>query len=130
MAGGTRDIGTGVGQYQPKMHATGGLPAGQVGYLLDGIKTLADLRVGDTVTHAANPAPKALAGYEAPRQMVFCDFYPSSGGGEGGKKNDFEELREAIEKLSLNDASFTFIPQHSEALGSGFRSGSHSSRPR
>ncbi|MBX3356062.1 MAG: translation elongation factor 4 [Phycisphaeraceae bacterium] len=95
----------------------------EVGYLSASIKSLGDVRVGDTVTLEAQPAETALPGYEEPKQMVFCDFYPSSSGAEGGKKGDFEALREAIEKLHLNDASFTYEVQHSEALGFGFRCG-------
>ena len=94
-----------------------------VGYLIASIKTLADVRVGDTVTIEHNPATDPLPGYEEPRQMVFCDFYPATAGEESGKKGDFETMREAIERLSLNDASFTFEVQHSEALGFGFRCG-------
>jgi protoheme IX farnesyltransferase len=90
----------------------------QVGSVCAGMKTLGDVRVGDTITLDLDPAEIALEGYEEPKQMVFCDFYPSSAD-EDGKKSDFEQLREAIEKLHLNDASFTFEPQHSEALGFG-----------
>ena len=86
------------------------------------IKTLEDVRVGDTITHEKKLAPEPLPGYEEPQQMVFCDFYPSTSD-DAGKKSDFEALREAIEKLRLNDASFTFEAQHSEALGFGFRCG-------
>jgi GTP-binding protein LepA len=92
----------------------------EVGYLAASIKTLADVRVGDTITLENDPAAEPLPGYEEPKQMVFCDFYPASSGADGGtgKKGDFEALREAIEKLRLNDASFTFEVQHSEALAS------------
>ncbi len=97
----------------------------QVGAIVASIRTLADVRVGDTVTLDVDPAEEALPGYEEPKQMVFCDFYPSSGGEtEGsGKRADFETLREAVEKLHINDASFTFEVEHSEALGFGFRCG-------
>jgi len=91
-----------------------------VGYVVAQIKTLGDVRIGDTITLESNPAPEALPGYEEPKQMVFCDFYPAT---TDGGRNDFESLREAIEKLSLNDSSFTFEMQHSEALGFGFRCG-------
>jgi GTP-binding protein LepA len=84
------------------------------------IKTLGDVRIGDTMTRELDPAPEALPGYQPPRQMVFCDFYPATSEKKG---NDFEELREAVTKLSLNDSSFTFIAVHSEALGFGFRCG-------
>jgi GTP-binding protein LepA len=97
----------------------------EVGYLAASIKTLADVRVGDTITLDLDPADEPLPGYQEPKQMVFCDFYPSSSNEDGssGKKGEFEALREAIEKLHLNDASFTFEVQHSEALGFGFRCG-------
>ncbi|MCE9620297.1 MAG: translation elongation factor 4 [Planctomycetes bacterium] len=97
----------------------------EVGYLAASIKTLADVRVGDTITLDLDPADEPLPGYQEPKQMVFCDFYPASSNAEGssGKKGEFEGLREAIEKLHLNDASFTFEVQHSEALGFGFRCG-------
>ncbi len=94
----------------------------EVGWLVASIKTLADVRVGDTITQDKDPAETPLPGYEEPKQMVFCDFYPATSE-EGGKKSDFEALREAIEKLRLNDASFTYEVQHSEALGFGFRCG-------
>jgi GTP-binding protein LepA len=79
------------------------------------------VRVGDTITIDHDPADEPLAGYEPPRQMVFCDFYPATTGDKKG--TDFEDMREAIEKLSLNDSSFTFQAVHSEALGFGFRCG-------
>jgi GTP-binding protein LepA len=111
---------TELGKYTPKQTKTGKLSAGETGYLIAAIKTLGDVRVGDTITLDIDPAPEALEGYEAPAQMVFCDFYPATSEKKG---NDFESLREAIEKLSLNDASFTFQPVHSEALGFGYRCG-------
>jgi GTP-binding protein LepA len=92
------------------------LATGQVGYLLAGIKTLADLRIGDTVTLSATRAAQALPGYQAPQQMVFCDFYPGAG-------TQTAELREALEKLWLNDCSFTYETASSDALGIGFRCG-------
>ncbi len=97
----------------------------QVGSISANIKSLADVRVGDTVTLDIAPADEALAGYEEPKQMVFCDFYPSNADADvgSGRKADFEALREAIEKLNINDASFTFEVQHSEALGFGYRCG-------
>ncbi|HVZ93347.1 MAG TPA: translation elongation factor 4 [Phycisphaerales bacterium] len=112
---------TELGKYTPKPVKVQELGPGETGYLIANIKTLKDVRVGDTITIDNDPASKALPGYKEPRQMVFCDFYPTSG--SESKGNDFEELREAIEKLSLNDASFTFVPVHSEALGFGFRCG-------
>jgi GTP-binding protein LepA len=114
---------TECGKYTPKPVKLGpeGLGPGETGYLIANIKTLKDVRVGDTITIDNDPAPEALPGYKEPRQMVFCDFYPTSG--SDAKGNDFEELREAMEKLALNDASFTYHPVHSEALGFGFRCG-------
>ena len=111
---------TEVGKYTPKPTKVQSLGPGETGYLIASIKTLADVRVGDTVTLDLDPASEALEGYEEPRQMVFCDFYPSSSS-EGGTQ--FEELREAMTKLALNDASFTYEPVHSDALGFGFRCG-------
>ncbi len=114
---------TEIGKYTPKPVKIGaeGIGPGETGYLIANIKTLTDVRVGDTITLDIDPAPEPLPGYKEPRQMVFCDFYPTSG--SDAKGNDFEELREAMEKLALNDASFSFIAVHSEALGFGFRCG-------
>jgi GTP-binding protein LepA len=114
---------TEIGKYTPKPTKIGkeGIGPGETGYIIANIKTLKDVRVGDTITLDNDPAPAPLPGYKEPRQMVFCDFYPTSG--SESKGSDFEELREAINKLSLNDASFTFQPVHSEALGFGFRCG-------
>ncbi|MBL9032938.1 MAG: elongation factor 4 [Phycisphaerae bacterium] len=95
---------------------------GETGALVAAIRTLADVRVGDTITLDTDPATEPLPGYQPPRQMVFCDFYPATGE-EGEQSTSFEELREAIGKLSLNDSSFTFQPVHSDALGFGFRCG-------
>ena len=111
---------TELGKYTPKQVKAESLSAGETGYLIAAIKTLGDVRVGDTVTIEHDPAPEPLAGFEPARQMVFCDFYPATTAEKG---NDFEELRDAIEKLSLNDASFTYQPVHSDALGFGFRCG-------
>jgi GTP-binding protein LepA len=123
MGSGRNYIITELGKYTPKPVKLGpeGLGPGETGYLIANIKTLKDVRVGDTLTLEIDPAPEALPGYKEPRQMVFCDFYPTSG--SDAKGNDFEELREAMEKLALNDASFTYHPVHSEALGFGFRCG-------
>jgi GTP-binding protein LepA len=98
------------------------LHAGETGALVAAIRTLADVRVGDTITLDTDPAKEPLEGYQPPTQMVFCDFYPSTSE-DGEESTDFEDLREAINKLSLNDAAFTFAPVHSEALGFGFRCG-------
>ncbi len=105
-----------VGKYAPKPVAVETLSAGEVGYLLASIKTVADVNIGDTVTHAKRPATQALPGYQAPQQMVFCDFYPGAG-------TQTAELREAMEKLWLNDCSFTYEATTSDALGIGFRCG-------
>lgn len=92
------------------------LAAGEVGYITASIKTVADARVGDTVTLASNPASEPLPGYRKVNPMVFCGIYPADGA-------DYENLREALEKLQLNDASLSFEPETSGALGFGFRCG-------
>ncbi|MCB2087975.1 MAG: elongation factor 4, partial [Sphingomonadaceae bacterium] len=112
---------TELGKYRPKPEKVKEVGPGETCYLVAAIKTLGDVRVGDTITIDNDPAEKALSGYEPPRQMVFCDFYPATNSDKKG--NDFEALREAMEKLSLNDASFTFQTVHSEALGFGYRCG-------
>jgi GTP-binding protein LepA len=112
---------TDIGKMTPKPVRVPGVGPGETAYICAAIRSLRDVRVGDTVTLDSDPASEALPGYQPPRQMVFCDFYPATredGGGPG-----FEELRDAVEKLSLNDSSFTFTPVHSEALGFGFRCG-------
>ncbi|VAX39685.1 Translation elongation factor LepA, partial [hydrothermal vent metagenome] len=111
---------TELGKYTPKQTKVKELAPGETGYLVAAIKTLGDVRVGDTITLDIDPATEPLAGYEPPSQMVFCDFYPAT---SDKKSNDFEDLREAMEKLQLNDSSFTYLPVHSEALGFGFRCG-------
>ena len=113
---------TELGRYTPYPTPTNEIGTSQVGYMVAAIKTLEDVRVGDTITLDTDPASEPLSGYEEPKQMVFCDFYPASSD-TGSKKTEFETLREAVEKLRLNDASFTFEAQHSEALGFGFRCG-------
>ena len=113
---------TELGRYTPSPTPTNEIGTSQVGYMVAAIKTLEDVRVGDTITLDTDPASEPLSGYEEPKQMVFCDFYPASSD-TGSKKTEFETLREAVEKLRLNDASFTFEAQHSEALGFGFRCG-------
>jgi GTP-binding protein LepA len=110
-----------LGKMTPKPVRVKEVGPGETCYVVAAIRTLKDVRIGDTVTLENNPAPEALPGYQPPRQMVFCDFYPATK--EDGESTDFEELREAVEKLSLNDSSFTFQPVHSEALGFGFRCG-------
>ncbi|MBP7747175.1 MAG: translation elongation factor 4 [Phycisphaerae bacterium] len=107
---------TELGKFRPHMTPCEQLAAGETGYMVASIKSLHDVTVGDTITDATHPAAQALPGYQPPQHMVFCDFYPSSG-------ETFDALREALEKLSLNDASFSFQPQHSDALGPGYRCG-------
>jgi len=92
------------------------LSAGEVGYLAAGIKNVADTKVGDTITSAATPVSEPLPGYQEVKPMVYCGLYPL-------ENTDFERLREALEKLKLNDASLFFEPETSEALGFGFRCG-------
>ena len=92
------------------------LSAGNVGYIISGIKTSREVKVGDTITHVKRPCQKAIAGFEEVKPMVFAGVYPID-------TEDFEDLRASIEKLQLNDASLTFEPESSTALGFGFRCG-------
>ena len=92
------------------------LSAGNVGYIISGIKTSREVKVGDTITHVANPCKEAIAGFEEVKPMVFAGVYPI-------ETEDFENLRASLEKLQLNDASLTFQPESSAALGFGFRCG-------
>ena len=112
---------TDIGKRIPKPVRVGSVSAGEACYIVAAIRTLADVRVGDTITLDNDAAAQPLEGYKPPVQMVFCDFYPATSADAKGA--DFENLRDGIEKLSLNDSSFTFIPVHSEALGFGFRCG-------
>ncbi len=106
-----------VGYMRPNaMQPANELSSGEVGYITASIKTVSDARVGDTVTTAENPASEALAGYRKVNPMVFCGVYPADGA-------DYENLREALEKLQLNDAALSFEPETSGALGFGFRCG-------
>ncbi len=114
---------TELGRYTPTQTKAKHLGHAEVGYMVAAIKTLEDVRVGDTITLDTNPADEALPGYQEPKQMVFCEFFPATAPEASGKKGEYETLREAIEKLHLNDASFTFEPTHSDALGFGFRCG-------
>ena len=95
---------------------TDSLSAGNVGYIISGIKTSAEVKVGDTITHVERPCDKAVEGFENVKPMVFAGVYPVT-------PDDYEELRASIEKLQLNDASLTFEPESSVALGFGFRCG-------
>jgi GTP-binding protein LepA len=92
------------------------LSTGDVGYIISGIKSSKEVKVGDTITHVARPCPKAISGFEEVKPMVFAGVYPID-------TDDYEDLRAAIEKLQLNDASLTFQPESSVALGFGFRCG-------
>lgn len=105
-----------LGQFAPQRRSCNSLSAGQVGYLICNIKSLDMVHVGDTVAHANDTAVEALPGYQPPKRMVYCGMFPSDG-------QDFEELREALTKLSINDPSFEFEPESSDALGFGFRCG-------
>jgi GTP-binding protein LepA len=105
-----------LGQFTPRRVGREELSAGQVGYIICNIKSLGNIHIGDTVSIAdGEPAP-ALEGYQEPKRMVFCGLYPSDG-------QNFEQLREALDKLSINDPSFEFEPETSDALGFGFRCG-------
>jgi GTP-binding protein LepA len=105
-----------LGQFVPERKAVEKLVAGEVGYLICNIKDIKDIHIGDTVTVPGDEAATALPGYRAPQRMVYCGLYPSDG-------ENFEELRDALTKLSINDPSFEFTPETSEALGFGFRCG-------
>ncbi len=112
---------TELGKNTPKPVKVDAIGPGETGYVVASIKSLKDVRVGDTITLDTEPAPEPLPGYEEPRQMVFCDFFPATTG--DAKGSQFEDLREAMDRLALNDSSFTFQPVHSDALGFGFRCG-------
>jgi GTP-binding protein LepA len=116
MRGGTEHEVTEMGQFRPAPTACGELVAGQVGYFMAQIKNIADVHIGDTVTDALSPTSEALPGYKEPKPMVFSGLYPTN-------NNDFENLREALAKLRLNDSSFVYQPEVSEGLGFGFRCG-------
>jgi GTP-binding protein LepA len=105
-----------IGRFAPQMQRTGKLTAGEVGYFISNIKTLADVRIGDTITLHKGPKVEMLPGYRPPVHMVYADFYPTNNG-------DFEHLRDGLATLSLSDSSFSFEPVTSEALGFGFRCG-------
>ena len=105
-----------AGIFSPTMKSTDILSSGSVGYIITGVKTIHDTRVGDTITSVKNPALFPLAGFKPAQSMVFAGVYPLF-------TDDYEELREALEKLQLNDASLTFVPETSIALGFGFRCG-------
>ena len=105
-----------VGILKLDMRPTNEISAGNVGYIISGIKTSKEVKVGDTITHVARPCDKAIDGFEEVKPMVFAGVYPI-------ETEDFENLRTSLEKLQLNDASLTFTPESSAALGFGFRCG-------
>jgi GTP-binding protein LepA len=105
-----------IGVLTPTALPVNTLEAGEVGYLITGVKEIDRIKVGDTLTDAANPASEPLPGYAEPKPMVFSGLFPTDG-------DDFERLREALEKLRLNDGSLTWEPETSRALGFGFRVG-------
>ncbi|MGL6076033.1 MAG: translation elongation factor 4 [Fimbriiglobus sp.] len=107
---------TDMGQFRPGMTKCDELTAGQVGYFTANIKNIENVNIGDTVTDAFNPTTEAMAGYKEPKPMVYSGLYPVN-------NNEFEDLREALGKLKLNDSSFTFTPEVSDGLGFGFRCG-------
>ncbi len=105
-----------IGKFVPAATRVESISAGEVGYIVASIRSIAAVHVGDTITLAKDPADEALAGYRPPQQMVFSDFYPGAG-------TQFPELRDALDKLQLNDASLTYLAISSDALGFGFRCG-------
>ena len=105
-----------IGILKLDMQPTAELSAGNVGYIISGIKTSTEVKVGDTITHVARPCAEAIEGFEEVKPMVFAGVYPI-------EAEDYENLRASLEKLQLNDASLTFTPESSVALGFGFRCG-------
>ncbi len=105
-----------IGFFTPEMTSAGALHAGEVGFLITGIKDVTKLRVGDTLTTKLNPASEPLPGYREVKPMVFCGLFPI-------ETDDYPDLRDALEKLSLNDAALSWEPETSDALGFGFRCG-------
>jgi len=105
-----------VGIFSPKMEPISELSSGEVGYIISGIKSVTDTKIGDTITDADNPAQEPCPGYKDIKPMVFCGLYPT-------QSHQYENLRDALNKLRLNDSSFNYEPETSLALGSGFRCG-------
>ena len=105
-----------IGVLKMKMHPRKEIPCGSVGYIISGIKTASEVKVGDTITHVSNPCTDAIAGFEEVKPMVFAGLYPV-------ETDQYEELRASLEKFQLNDASLVFEPESSLALGFGFRCG-------
>jgi GTP-binding protein LepA len=116
MAAGTEADIDDIGFFTPAQMPADGLKAGEVGYLITGVKDVTRLRVGDTLTTKARPATEPLPGYRDVKPMVFCGLFPMN-------NDDYPELRDALEKLSLNDAALSWEPETSDALGFGFRCG-------
>jgi len=116
LRGGTTHEVTELGQFTPRRTPRDWLSAGQVGYLVCNIKSIDLVHIGDTISVPGESAAQPLPGYKEPQRMVYCGLYPSDG-------QDFEELREALTRLSINDPSFEFEPETSDALGFGFRCG-------
>ncbi|MDX6652871.1 MAG: GTP-binding protein LepA [Solirubrobacterales bacterium] len=105
-----------IGFFTPEMRAVDAMDAGEVGYVITGLKDVAKLRVGDTLTSQARPATEALPGYREVKPMVFCGLFPVD-------TDQYEDLRDALERLALNDAALSWEPETSQALGFGFRCG-------
>lgn len=105
-----------IGHFAPQMSSDGILENGQIGYLTSGVKVLGDVRVGDTITYAKNGATIQLDGYKEVKPMVFAGIFPREG-------DDYKVLREAVDKLKLSDSALYYEPEHSQALGFGFRCG-------
>ena len=105
-----------IGVLKMKMHPRKEIPCGSVGYIISGIKTAVEVKVGDTITHVSDPCKEAIAGFEEVKPMVFAGLYPV-------ETDQYEELRTSLEKFQLNDASLVFEPESSLALGFGFRCG-------
>ena len=105
-----------IGVISPEPIPSKGLSVGEVGYLITGVKDVRQSRVGDTVTNQQKPAQESLGGYEDPKPMVFSGLFPVEG-------SDYPVLRDALEKLQLNDAALVWEPETSTALGFGFRCG-------
>jgi GTP-binding protein LepA len=105
-----------IGVFRPAMTRVETLSAGESGYIVAGIKDVADVKIGDTVTEVSRPASEPLAGYREPKPMVFCGLYPT-------ESDEFPDLRDALDRLRLNDASLTYTADSSPALGFGFRCG-------
>ncbi len=105
-----------LGYFTPKMQDSDSLSAGELGFVICGIKSIGETKVGDTITHEKKPCAEVLPGFKPSQSVVFCSLFPVD-------MSDYEALKEAIEKLQLNDASFQFTPDKSMALGQGFRCG-------